>query len=98
MYIATEELEPLSKVMRSKNFTDDEITDFGLQMAEILMFLEEKNIFHGNIRPENIFVTADGKYKLGGFPILNVKHLTLTSQHPKLQKAEILTLLQIFTP
>ena len=67
MYIATEELEPLSKVMRSKNFTDDEITDFGLQMAEILMFLEEKNIFHGNIRPENIFVTADGKYKLGGF-------------------------------
>ena len=26
MYIATEELEPLSKVMRSKNFTDDEIT------------------------------------------------------------------------
>lgn len=83
MYIATEELEPLSKVMRSKNFTDDEITDFGLQMAEILMFLEEKNIFHGNIRPENIFVTADGKYKLGGFSDFECKASDLDFSAPE---------------
>lgn len=83
MYIATEELEPLSKVMRSKNFTDDEITDFGLQMAEILMFLEEKNIFHGNIRPENIFVTPDGKYKLGGFSDFECKASDLDFSAPE---------------
>lgn len=83
MYIATEELEPFSKVMRSKTFTDDEITDFGLQMAEILAFLEENNIFHGNIRPENIFVTDDGKYKLGGFSDFECKATDLDFSAPE---------------
>ena len=83
MYIATEELEPLSKVMRSKDFSDDEITDFGLQMAEILSFLEENNIFHGNIRPENVFVTADGKYKLGGFSDFECKATDLDFSAPE---------------
>lgn len=83
MYIATEELEPLSKVMRSKSFTDEEITDFGLQMAEILAFLEEHNIFHGNIRPENIFVTKDGRYKLGGFSDFECKATDLDFSAPE---------------
>lgn len=83
MYIATEELEPLSKVMRNKDFTDDEITDFGLQMAEILAFLEENNIYHGNIRPENIFVTADGRYKLGGFSDFECKATDLEFSAPE---------------
>lgn len=83
MYIATEELEPLSKVMRNKDFTDDEITDFGLQMAEILSFLEDNNIFHGNIRPENIFVTADNKYKLGGFSDFECKATDLDFSAPE---------------
>lgn len=88
MYIATEELEPFSKVMRSKNFTDDEITDFGLQMAEILAFLEEKNIFHGNIRPENIFVTSDGKYKLGGFSDFECKATDLDFSAPEVAEGK----------
>lgn len=83
MYIATEELEPLSKVMRSKDFSDDEITYFGLQMAEILSFLEDNNIFHGNIRPENIFVTADNKYKLGGFSDFECKVTDLDFSAPE---------------
>ncbi len=83
MYIATEELEPLSKVMRNKDFTDDEITDFGLQMAEILSFLEDNNIFHGNIRPENIFVTANNKYKLGGFSDFECKATDLDFSAPE---------------
>lgn len=67
MYIATEELTPFSKTIKSKSFTPVEVAEFGSQMAEILAFMESKNIFHGDIRPENIFVTKDGKYKLGGF-------------------------------
>ena len=35
-------------------------------MSEMLETLEAKNYFHGNISPKNIFVTADGKYKIGG--------------------------------
>ena len=67
LYIFTEELTSLEELMKTKTFAEDEVVDFGIQMSEMLETLETKNIFHGNISPKNIFVTADGKYKIGGF-------------------------------
>lgn len=67
LYIFTEELTSLEELMKTKTFTENEVIDFGIQMSEMLETLEAKNIFHGNISPKNIFVTADGKYKIGGF-------------------------------
>ncbi len=67
LYIFTEELTSLDELMKTKTFAEDEVVDFGIQMSEMLETLEAKNIFHGNISPKNIFVTADGRYKIGGF-------------------------------
>ena len=67
LYIFTEELTSLDELMKAKTFTENEVIDFGIQMSSLLETLETKNIFHGNISPKNIFVTADGKYKIGGF-------------------------------
>lgn len=67
LYIFTEELTSLDELMKTKTFAEDEVVDFGIQMSSLLETLETKNIFHGNISPKNIFVTADGKYKIGGF-------------------------------
>lgn len=67
LYIFTEELTSLEELMKTKTFTEDEVVNFGIQMSSLLETLETKNIFHGNISPKNIFVTADGKYKIGGF-------------------------------
>ena len=67
LYIFTEELTSLEELMKTKTFAEDEVVDFGIQMSEMLETLETKNIFHGNISPKNIFVTADGRYKIGGF-------------------------------
>lgn len=67
LYIFTEELTSLEELVKTKTFAEDEVVDFGIQMSEMLETLEAKNIFHGNISPKNIFVTADGKYKIGGF-------------------------------
>jgi PASTA domain./protein kinase domain len=67
LYIFTEELTSLEELMKTKTFAEDEVVDFGIQMSSLLETLEAKNIFHGNISPKNIFVTADGKYKIGGF-------------------------------
>lgn len=66
-YLITEDLKPLSEIMKQKNFSESEIVDFGIQLSEILEMLEYKNIYHGNITPDNIYITGDGKYKLGGF-------------------------------
>lgn len=67
LYIFTEELTSLEELMKTKTFAEDEVVDFGIQMSSLFETLEAKNIFHGNISPKNIFVTADGKYKIGGF-------------------------------
>lgn len=66
-FIVTEDLKSLSDVLKSKDFSESDVVDFGIQMSAILEKLESRNIFHGNINPDNIYVTFDGKYKLGGF-------------------------------
>ena len=58
LYIFTEELTSLDELMKAKTFTENEVIDFGIQMSSLLETLETKNIFHGNISPKNIFVTA----------------------------------------
>ena len=67
LYIVTDDSRSLAEQMNSKQFSEDEVVDFGIQMSEILEKLESKNIYHGDIKPSNIFVTPDGKYRLGGF-------------------------------
>lgn len=67
LYLITEDLTPLSEKLKSSAMSDREIVDFGLKMSEILEKLESSNMFHGNIKPENIYITDDGNYKLGGF-------------------------------
>ena len=67
LFIVTDDSKPLSAVMEEKSFSEDEIIEFGLQMSDILEKLEDAGIFHGDIKPSDIFVTADGKFKLGAF-------------------------------
>ena len=67
LYIVTDGSIPLSDKLNNKEFSENEVVDFGIQMSEILEKLEANNIYHGDIKPSNIYVTADGKYKLGGF-------------------------------
>ncbi|MCD8026379.1 MAG: protein kinase, partial [Clostridiales bacterium] len=67
LYIITEDLRTLADEIKDRNFSENEVLDFGIQVSGILEKLESKNIFHGNISPENIFIDKDGSYKLGGF-------------------------------
>lgn len=88
LYIFTEELTSLEELMKTKTFAEDEVVDFGIQMSEMLETLEAKNIFHGNISPKNIFVTADGKYKIGGFTDFEGKIADNSFVAPEVYKQE----------
>lgn len=88
LYIFTEELTSLEELMKTKTFTEDEVVDFGIQMSEMLETLEAKNIFHGNISPKNIFVTADGRYKIGGFTDFEGKITDTSFVAPEVYKQE----------
>ena len=88
LYISTEELTSLEELMKTKTFAEDEVVDFGIQMSEMLETLEAKNIFHGNISPKNIFVTADGRYKIGGFTDFEGKIADTSFVAPEVYKQE----------
>lgn len=87
-FIITEDLKSLSEVMKSQEFDENKILDFGIQMSAILERLESKNIFHGNINPDDIFVTFDGKYKLGGFSDFESKIDDMSFIAPEIFKKE----------
>lgn len=87
-FIITEDLKSLSDVMKSKDFDENKALDFGIQMSAILERLESKNIFHGNINPDDIFVTFDGKYKLGGFSDFESKIDDMSFIAPEIFKKE----------
>ncbi len=88
LYIFTEELTSLEELMKTKTFAEDEVVDFGIQMSEMLETLEAKNIFHGNISPKNIFITADGRYKIGGFTDFEGKIADTSFVAPEVYKQE----------
>lgn len=88
LYIFTEELTSLEELMKTKTFAENEVVDFGIQMSEMLETLEAKNIFHGNISPKNIFVTADGRYKIGGFTDFEGKITDTSFVAPEVYKQE----------
>lgn len=88
LYIFTEELTSLEELMKTKTFAEDEVVDFGIQMSEMLETLEAKNIFHGNISPKNIFVTDDGRYKIGVFTDFEGKITDTSFVAPEVYKQE----------
>ncbi|WP_293972040.1 YARHG domain-containing protein [uncultured Ruminococcus sp.] len=87
-FIVTEDLKSLSEIMKSKEFDENKVLDFGIQMSAILERLESRNIYHGNINPDDIFITFDGKYKLGGFSDFESKIDDMSFIAPEIFKKE----------
>ena len=67
LYIVTSDAKPIKKILGSTRPDDNEIVEFGLQISEILDKLEHNNILHGNLKPDNVFINAEGSLLLGGF-------------------------------
>lgn len=84
IYIISEELQTLADALSAKSFSEEEIIDFGIEISSALEFLESKNIFHGNICPDNIFITKDGKYKIGGFSDFESKITDMSFTAPEI--------------
>lgn len=68
IYIKMELLRPLTDVLGD---TVDEYTvaRIGRDICSALALCRERNIVHRDVKPQNIFVSQDGNYKLGDFGI-----------------------------
>lgn len=73
-YVVTELLEgeTLRAKLKSGPLAPRKALDFGVQMARGLAAAHEKGIIHRDVKPENIFLTRDGRLKILDFGLAKV--------------------------
>ena len=64
--IRMELLQPLINILKP-GYDEDLVIRLGMEMCAALHELETKDIIHRDIKPDNIFVTNGGSFKLGDF-------------------------------
>ena len=73
-YVVTELLEgeTLRSKLKSGPLAPRKALDYGAQMARGLAAAHEKGIIHRDVKPENIFLTRDGRLKILDFGLAKV--------------------------
>ena len=73
--IKMELLTPMLKVLDC--FADEaKIVQLGVDLSRALVLCRNRNIIHRDIKPQNIFLSADGDFKLGDFGIAKTAERT----------------------
>lgn len=73
--ILMELLTPLSDYLSPDRIDCTEIAKMGSDLCKALAGFRQAGIMHREVKPENIFVDADGNYKLGDFGIAAVDNI-----------------------
>ena len=56
------------KLLQRKNYSEKELINILYQLSSALLYIQEKyHISHRDIKPQNVLVFSDGKYKLADF-------------------------------
>jgi uncharacterized protein YjdB/serine/threonine protein kinase len=77
VYIKMELLTPLTKYLGpTLVIPDEEAAKIGADISNMLAYCEKKNILHRDIKPQNIFMSDGGAYKLGDFGIAKTAERT----------------------
>lgn len=76
IFIKMELLTPLSKTL-SDAISDDMVIKLAKDMCAALEVCREHNVVHRDIKPQNIFVSDKGAYKLGDFGIAKTVEKTM---------------------
>ncbi len=76
--IRMELLTPLTDYLMQHPFTECDVTLLGLHICRALELCERRHIIHRDIKPQNVFRSQDGDFKLGDFGTARVREHTLT--------------------
>ncbi|MBQ3291531.1 MAG: protein kinase [Mogibacterium sp.] len=95
--IRMELLHPLIDHALDHEMDEEDVLKLGLDITDALMACEAAGVLHRDIKPDNIFVTEDGEYKLGDFGVariieeteMNLSHKgTLVYMAPEVYRGE----------
>jgi serine/threonine-protein kinase len=89
VYIAMEfiEGESLASLMKQRPFPPESLAEFGATVAEALDCAHRNGIVHRDVKPSNILVKADGRFKITDF---GIAHIDDPSAPEQTQAGEIL--------
>ncbi len=77
IFIKMELLTPLTKALgKELVIPDEQVIKIGQDISNMLDYCEKKKIIHRDIKPQNIFVSDGGTYKLGDFGIAKTTERT----------------------
>ena len=76
IFIKMELLTPLTKAV-SVEFSEQTVINIAKDMCVALELCKKHNIVHRDIKPQNIFVSSNGDYKLGDFGIAKTMEKTM---------------------
>lgn len=68
IYIRMELLTPMLRTLGT-DIREEEVIKLGMHLCNALVACKSRNIVHRDIKPQNIFVSRDGYYKLGDFGV-----------------------------
>ena len=74
--IRMELLTPLIDRMVERRLDEEEVVKLGIDICKALEVCHKKNIIHRDIKPQNIFISENGDFKLGDFGIARTMEKT----------------------
>lgn len=69
IFIRMELLSPFDSFASNPDFSQADVLKLGVDICSALEMCEQNSIIHRDIKPDNIFVSRFGEYKLGDFGI-----------------------------
>ena len=69
IYLRMELLTPLFDYLKDNVMSERDVAQLGIDICKALEICEQNNIIHRDIKPDNIFHSKQGTYKLGDFGI-----------------------------
>ena len=81
--IQMELLTPLNKYTRTHAVTRQDVIKLGIDLCKALELCQKYNIIHRDVKPENIFISEVGDFKLGDFGIARTVEKTTSGLSKK---------------
>ena len=83
IFIRMELLDSLTNRMVEKTLSINEVAKLGIDICTALLLCAKYGIIHRDIKPDNIFISPNGDYKLGDFGIARQLEKTATFMSKK---------------